>query len=68
LHSGLRGRVSNTGGFNRIWLFVLNYLNITGYPISPTRLRHMVVVGEVMLVGHFYEYRLLRWVLRLPVT
>ena len=35
LHSGLRNKVSNTGGFNRIWLFVLKQLNITYYPISP---------------------------------
>jgi hypothetical protein len=28
LHSGLRNRVSNTGGFNRIWLFVLKQLRI----------------------------------------
>jgi hypothetical protein len=28
LHGGLRNRVSNTGGFNRIWLFVLKHLNI----------------------------------------
>ena len=27
LHGGLRNRVSHTGGFNRIWLFVLEYLN-----------------------------------------
>jgi hypothetical protein len=32
LHSGLRNRV--TGGFNRIWLFVLKYLNIRNKP-SP---------------------------------
>ena len=35
LHSGLRDRVIETGGFNRIWLFVLKHLNITDYPISP---------------------------------
>ena len=28
LHSGLRNRVSNTGGFNRIWVFVLKHLRI----------------------------------------
>ena len=27
LHSGLRNRVIDTGGFNRIWLFVLKYLH-----------------------------------------
>jgi hypothetical protein len=26
--AGLRNRVSNTGGFNRIWLFVLKHLRI----------------------------------------
>ena len=35
LHGGLRNRVSMTGGFNRIWQFVLKYLNITGYPAFP---------------------------------
>ena len=35
LHSGLRNRVSNKGGFNRIWLFVLKHLDITGYLINP---------------------------------
>ena len=35
LHSGLRNRVSNQGGFNRIWLFVLKHLNITNYQIPP---------------------------------
>ena len=35
LHSGLSNRVIETGGFNRIWLFVLKHLNITGYQISP---------------------------------
>ena len=34
LHSGLRGRVSHDGGFNRIWLYVLNYLN-SGNKTSP---------------------------------
>ena len=29
LHGGLRNRVIDTGGFNRIWLFVLKHLNIT---------------------------------------
>ena len=28
LHSGRHNRVSNTGGFNRIWLYVLKYLRI----------------------------------------
>ena len=28
LHSGLRNKVSNNGGFNRIWLFVLQHLPI----------------------------------------
>jgi len=28
LHGGLRNRVIDTGGFNRIWLFVLKYLRI----------------------------------------
>ena len=36
LHGGLRGRVIDTGGFQRIWLFVLKHLNITDNPISPT--------------------------------
>ena len=35
LHSGLRNRVIDTGGINRIWLFVLKHLTITDYPISP---------------------------------
>jgi len=26
LHSGLRGKVSQAGGFNRIWIWVLNHL------------------------------------------
>jgi hypothetical protein len=34
LHGGLRNRVSHTGGFNRIWIFVLKYLNI-GNKTSP---------------------------------
>jgi hypothetical protein len=34
LHSGLRNRVSHEGGFNRIWLFVLRYLNF-GNKTSP---------------------------------
>ena len=34
LHGGLRNRVSHTGGFNRIWLFVLEYLN-SGNKTSP---------------------------------
>ena len=29
LHSGLRGRVSQQGGFNRIWIWVLKHLNST---------------------------------------
>jgi hypothetical protein len=28
LHSRLRNRDSNTGGFNRTWLFVLKHLRI----------------------------------------
>ena len=28
LHSGLRGKVSQAGGFNQIWIFVLKHLNI----------------------------------------
>ena len=35
LHSGLRNSVSNKGGFNRIWLFVLKHLKISGYLINP---------------------------------
>ena len=35
LHSGLRNRVSHEGGFNRIWLFVLKYLN-SGNKTSPS--------------------------------
>ena len=34
LHSGLRGRVSHTGGFNQIWLFVFAHLHITNHPLS----------------------------------
>ena len=34
LHGGLRNRVSHEGGFNRIWLFVLEYLSI-GNKTSP---------------------------------
>ena len=29
-YGGLRNRVSHDGGFNRIWLFVLEHLKITG--------------------------------------
>ena len=35
LHSGLRNWVSHEGGFNRIWLFVLEYLN-SGNKTSPS--------------------------------
>ena len=38
LHSGLRNKVSNTGGFNRIWLFVLKYLSIRHKKASVKRL------------------------------
>ncbi len=34
LHGGLRNRVSHEGGFNRIWVFVLEHLNIGNKP-SP---------------------------------
>ena len=34
LHSGLRNRVNNDGGFNRIWLFVLEHIYI-GNKTSP---------------------------------
>jgi hypothetical protein len=36
LHGGLRNRVIDTGGFNRIWLFVLKHLNITHHHHSPS--------------------------------
>ena len=36
LHSGLRNRVIDTGGFNRIWLFVLKHLNINHHHHSPS--------------------------------
>jgi hypothetical protein len=36
LHGGLRNRVIDTGGFNRIWLFVLKHLNITHHHYSPS--------------------------------
>ena len=36
LHGGLRNRVSHTGGFNRIWLFVLKHLNINHHHHSPS--------------------------------
>ena len=48
--SGLRNKVSNTGGFNRIWLFVLKQLNITPDPTSP-RWRPKVVVGRFVTGG-----------------
>ena len=35
LHSGLRGRVSKKGCFNRIWIVVLKHLNITSYSTLP---------------------------------
>ena len=35
LHSGLRNKVSQKGGFNRIWLFVLKQINITNHN-APT--------------------------------
>ncbi len=35
LHSGLRGRVSKKGRFNRIWIYVLKHLQITSYRLSP---------------------------------
>ena len=34
LHGGLRNRVSHDGGFNRLWLFVLEHLN-SGNKSSP---------------------------------
>jgi hypothetical protein len=36
LHGGLRNRVIDTGGFNRIWLFVLKHLNINHHHHSPS--------------------------------
>jgi RNA-directed DNA polymerase len=36
LHGGLRNKVSHTGGFNQIWLFVLKHLNITHHHHSPS--------------------------------
>ena len=33
---GLRNRVIDTGGFNRIWLFVLKHLNINHHHHSPS--------------------------------
>ena len=35
LHSGLRGRVSKKGCFNRIWIVVLKHLNIKSYSPKP---------------------------------
>jgi hypothetical protein len=36
LHGGLRNRVIDTGGFNRIWLFVLKHLNINHHHYPPS--------------------------------
>ena len=36
LHGGLRNRVSHTGGFDRIWLFVLKHLNINHHHYPPS--------------------------------
>jgi len=35
LHGGLRGRVSSTGRYARIWIIVLKRLHITGWHVRP---------------------------------